>query len=122
MSQPTIAEADFSLVPRTFKSSAWSQKNKRYKNMKAVLSDEQRRLAALPTIPNHKATYFSIEAPPSLKPRKYWCDITGLEGRYKSARHGLRYHNKEIFEVIKELAPGVDQQYLELRNANVILR
>lgn len=82
--------------------------------------EEQRRVSALNT---DKPTYFSIDAPPSLKPSKHWCDITGLEGRYKSSRHsGLRYHNKEIYEVVKELGPGVDQQYLGLRNANVVLR
>ncbi|KAA8910574.1 hypothetical protein TRICI_004098 [Trichomonascus ciferrii] len=117
----TAADADFAVVKRTFKNPRWKGTNKRYKNMKAIIADEQRRLASLQIGPD-KATYFTVDAPPSLKPRKWWCDITGLEGKYKTPRHGLRYYNKEIYDIIKELAPGVDQQYLELRNANVVLR
>ncbi|ANB12023.1 Ies6p [Sugiyamaella lignohabitans] len=116
-----IEQADFSTVPKPFKSESWKQSNKRYKNLKALVTDEQKRLASLPPS-DDKATYFSIEAPPSLRPQKHWCDITGLPGRYKSARHGLRFYNVEIFKAIDEMAPGADQQYLSLRNANVILR
>lgn len=72
--------------------------------------------------PSFSASYFAIEAPPSVRPRKWWCDITGLEGKYKSPRHGLRYYNSEIYSIVQAMAPGVDQQYLELRNANVVLR
>lgn len=68
------------------------------------------------------SSYLSVEAPPSVRPRKWWCDVTGLEGKYKSPRHGLRYHNPEVFAIVQSMAPGVDQQYLELRNANVVLR
>jgi INO80 complex subunit C len=114
-----LTEADFAMVDRPFKSPSWKQTRKN-KNFKALLADEQRRLANI--TPGEEATYFSIEAPPSLKPQKHWCDITGLPGTYKSARHGLRYNNLEVFQVIKQLAPGVDQQYLGLRNANVVLR
>lgn len=86
---------------------------------KTIQHLEETAAAPAPTFP---ASYFSVEAPPSVRPRKWWCDITGLEGRYKSPRHGLRYHNPEIYAIVQGMAPGVDQQYLELRNANVVLR
>ncbi|CAN6655185.1 chromatin-remodeling complex subunit Ies6p [Trichomonascus vanleenenianus] len=115
-------DLDFSRVPRTFKRSGpFKPTEKKYKNMKALLVDEQKRLQALAP-DDSKATYFTVEAPPSLKPAKKWCDITGLPGKYKTVRHGLRYYNKEVFAIINELSQGVDQQYLELRNANVVLR
>jgi INO80 complex subunit C len=117
----TEIEGDFSGVPLPFKNTHWRLHGKKAKNAKALLQDEQRRLQ-LASIPSDKATYFTVEAPPSLKPHKHWCDITGLEGRYKAVRSGLRYHNVEVYRVIKELAPGVDQQYLQLRNATVVLK
>uniref|UniRef100_A0A060T7N2 ARAD1D00836p n=1 Tax=Blastobotrys adeninivorans TaxID=409370 RepID=A0A060T7N2_BLAAD len=119
----TPDDVDFAAEEKPFKSSQWQQTNRkyRYKNMKAVLADEQRRLASLDVSPE-KVTYFSVDAPPSLRPRRWWCDITGLEGKYKSTRSGLRFYNAEVYDIIKDLAPGVDQRYLELRNANVVLR
>lgn len=131
---PLLSVADFTHNPRVFKNPHWKPPTRRHKPAKAVLADEQRRLAtlaaefdkqesgAIAKNPTDAVTYSSLEAPPSLRPRKWWCDITGLEGRYKSVRHGLRYHNVEIFGIVQNLAPGVDQQYLELRNANVVLR
>lgn len=71
----------------------------------------------------NRVTYFSLDAYPSLKPRKHYCDITGLKGNYKTPTNGLRYFNIEVYNgVIKSMTSGVDQQYLELRNANVILK
>lgn len=170
----TLAEADFNVVPRTFKSRTWKTPSRRHKPAKAVMADEQRRLQAIvaqhhqqyqdtleqeqgknesennenvgekkeeeegekpnetkaaedappppPPPPVFHASYSAIEAPPSIRPRKWWCDITGLEGKYRSVRHGLRYHNAEVYGIVQGMAPGVDQQYLELRNANVVLR
>lgn len=114
-------EGDFTDVPLPFKNAHWRGHAKRAKNAKAVLQDEQRRLQAA-NVSSDKATYFSVDAPPSLRPQKHWCDITGLEGRYRAVRSGLRYHNVEVYRVIKDLTPGVDQSYLELRNATVVLK
>lgn len=121
MAPPTLADADFFHVSKHFKNPKHKSSGKRLKNLKAALIEEQKRLALMASNPT-KATYFSLEAPPSLKPIKHYCDITGLEGKYKSTGNGLRYHNAEIYAVVRELGPGVDQEYLSLRNANVILR
>ncbi|RIB15027.1 YL1 nuclear protein, partial [Gigaspora rosea] len=63
-----------------------------------------------------------IEAPPSIIPQKKYCDITGLEGKYTDPKTRLRYHSAEVYKEIKQLAPGVVQDYLGLRHAAVVLR
>ncbi|KAI9736345.1 MAG: hypothetical protein M1834_001231 [Cirrosporium novae-zelandiae] len=71
-----------------------------------------------------QATYTNIESAPSLNPahqRKY-CDITGLPAPYTDPKTRLRYHNKEVFAVVRSLGQGVAEQYLEARGAHVILK
>lgn len=131
-----IADVDFTTVPRPFKAPAWRTPARRHKPAKAAIADEQRRLQALAAAETEQhqdtdtpkpqaafhASYSALDAPPSVRPRKWWCDVTGLEGRYRSVRNGLRYHNAEVYGIVQGMAPGVDQQYLELRNANVVLK
>lgn len=57
----------------------------------------------------------SVEAPPSLRPAKKYCDVTGLVAPYTDPKTGLRYHSAEVYEIIKTFGPGVDQAYLALR-------
>ncbi|KAM0752411.1 hypothetical protein T439DRAFT_324494 [Meredithblackwellia eburnea MCA 4105] len=67
-------------------------------------------------------TYSSVEAPPSLQPAKKYCDVTGLEAPYVDPRSTLRYHNAEIYEVLKTFQPAVIQSYLAVRGSGVVLR
>ncbi|CDR88904.1 uncharacterized protein SPSC_05736 [Sporisorium scitamineum] len=60
-------------------------------------------------------TYSSVEAPPSLRPAKKYCDVTGLIAPYTDPKSGLRYHSVEVYEIIKQFGPGVDNAYLSLR-------
>lgn len=119
-----LQEADFSQVDRPFKAKAFKQTSKKYKNGKALLAEEKKRLDSMENIPMDKATIFSVRAPPTIKPTKKYCDITGLPAKYKTASgaHGLRYYNKEVYGVVNSLPQGVDQQYLQLRGANVQLK
>ena len=55
-------------------------------------------------------SWASIEAPPSVLPPKKYCDITGLEAHYQDPKSRLRYHNSEIFRVVRGLMGGIDQQ------------
>lgn len=41
-------------------------------------------------------TDHEYEAPPSLRPSKKYCDITGLEAPYTDPKSRLRYHNADI--------------------------
>ncbi|SNX86988.1 uncharacterized protein MEPE_05697 [Melanopsichium pennsylvanicum] len=60
-------------------------------------------------------SYSSVEAPPSLRPAKKYCDVTGLIAPYTDPKSGLRYHSVEVYEIIKQFGPGVDNAYLSLR-------
>ncbi|CCK71101.1 Ies6p KNAG_0G00440 [Huiozyma naganishii CBS 8797] len=108
---------------------------RRHKNARQLVSEELRRInAALEASvvgepPNERkklrvrVSHFSVDAPPSIRPTKRYCDITGLAANYKSPTNNLRYYNAEIYQmVVKPMAPGVDQEYLKLRGANFVLK
>jgi INO80 complex subunit C len=67
-------------------------------------------------------TYTSIAAAPSLKPKKKYCDITGLPAKYKDPKTGLYYYNAEVYAVVKGLTTGQVQEYLAARGANTVLK
>ncbi|TKA32052.1 hypothetical protein B0A50_01298 [Salinomyces thailandicus] len=74
-------------------------------------------LAAGPSV-----TYTSIAAAPSLKPKKKYCDITGLPAKYTDPKTGLFYFNAEVYKVVKGLSTGQVQEYLAARGANTVLK
>ena len=78
--------------------------------------------ASLPSGP--MATYTNIESAPSLHPahQKHYCDITGLPAPYTDPKSRLRYHNREVFEIVRGLPQGVAEKYLEARGAHVVLK
>ncbi|TNY18338.1 hypothetical protein DMC30DRAFT_61534 [Rhodotorula diobovata] len=67
-------------------------------------------------------SYSSVEAPPSLLPQKRYCDVTGLEAKYTDPKSTLRYHNPEVYEVLRTFQPAVIQAYLAVRGQGVVLR
>lgn len=118
-----ISVADSNAGPFSFKNPEYKHPSRRVKATKQLIIDEQKYLKANEDkLKSDSVNYFSIESPPSVKPVKKYCDITGLKGNYRSPSSGIRYFNGEIYSIVKNMAPGVDQQYLELRNANVILK
>lgn len=126
--KPDFAEAQalsyITTKQHSFKQNSTRAKpgNSRYKTGRQLITDETRYLQSK-NLKYDTPTWLSISAPPSLKPQKHYCDITGLEGKYKSPSNALRFHNVEIYqEVIKHMPPGVDQEYLSLRGANVVLK
>lgn len=70
------------------------------------------------------ATYTNIESAPSLHPahQKHYCDITGLPAPYTDPKTRLRYHSKEVFDLIRTLSQGAVESYLEARGAHVVLK
>ncbi|EGS21409.1 uncharacterized protein CTHT_0032670 [Thermochaetoides thermophila DSM 1495] len=68
------------------------------------------------------ATYTNIESAPSLAPMKHYCDVTGLPAPYLDPKTRLRYHNKEIFAMIRNLPQGMGEQFLEARGAHTVLK
>jgi INO80 complex subunit C len=69
-------------------------------------------------------TYTNIESAPSLHPasQKHYCDITGLSAPYTDPKTRLRYHNIEIFAIIRQLGQGGSEQYLAARGAHTVLK
>ncbi|CAB4252098.1 similar to Saccharomyces cerevisiae YEL044W IES6 Protein that associates with the INO80 chromatin remodeling complex under low-salt conditions [Maudiozyma barnettii] len=109
---------------------------RRHKGARQLISEETKRINAILEQQQQlydednshvrktpKVTFFNLSAPPSIKPTKHYCDITGLNGPYKSPTNNIRYHNSEIYQfIVKPMAPGVDQEYLKLRGANFVLK
>ncbi|TDZ25694.1 Chromatin-remodeling complex subunit ies6 [Colletotrichum orbiculare MAFF 240422] len=67
-------------------------------------------------------TYTNIESAPSLAHTKRYCDITGLPAPYLDPKTRLRYHDKEVFGLIRTLPQGAAEQYLEARGAHTVLK
>lgn len=74
----------------------------------------------VPGAPN--ATYTNIESAPSLAHSKHYCDVTGLPAPYMDPKTRLRYHNKEVFGLIRSLPQTTAEQYLEARGAHTVLK
>jgi INO80 complex subunit C len=64
----------------------------------------------------------SIEAGPTLLPKKKYCDITGFESNYVDPRSGLRFYNSEIFKLVQSLNDPIKNQYLSIRKALFIIK
>lgn len=115
-------------------SSSSSIASRRHKSTKQLISDENKRINNILNKQKEEGNntdnkqlsinvnYFNVNAPPSLKPIKKYCDITGLKGNYILPGNNLRYYNMEIYQIVKQMNQGLDQEYLKLRGDNVILK
>ena len=89
-------------------------------NLSKLVLERNARTTGLPSTPI--ATYTNIESAPSMSHSKRYCDITGLSAPYTDPKTRLRYHNKEVFGVVRSLGQGVAEQYLEARGAHTVLK
>ena len=67
-------------------------------------------------------TYTSIAAAPSFKPKRKYCDITGLPANYTEPTTGLHYYNKELYPVVRGLSTSQVQEYKAARGAATVLK
>ncbi|KAJ3811559.1 YL1 nuclear protein C-terminal domain-containing protein [Lentinula lateritia] len=141
----TLAEQlSYLHLPRPFKNPEYTKNlNRRAKNLKNVMGQERERERAERekrrlekaekdamevdgkevTMENEEIpTYLSIEAPPSVLPHKHYCDITGLEAPYTDPVTGLRYHDKDVYALIKEMSASTAKEYLSARGVNSIVK
>ncbi|VEU21756.1 DEKNAAC102588, partial [Brettanomyces naardenensis] len=85
---------------------------RKYKSTRQVMNDESKRVQQKRDESEkpftNMITYQSLTAPPSLKPVKTYCDITGLPTNYKSPNTRIRFFDKECYDLVKSLPPGVD--------------
>jgi INO80 complex subunit C len=90
------------------------------RNLAKLVLERNMRTSGYSTAPN--ATYTNIESAPTLAHPKHYCEITGLSAPYTDPKTRLRYHDKEIFGLVRTLGQGVAEQYLEARGAHTILK
>lgn len=95
---------------------AAGKKNRTWKNLKQILAVE-RTLPWAVSDPN----YYSIDAPPSLKPAKKYSDISGLPANYTDPQTKLRFTSSEEFSYIRLLPTDVVTGYLALRKATCVV-
>lgn len=90
------------------------------RNLSKLVLERNLKASGYTNAPN--ATYTNIESAPTLAHPKHYCDITGLPAPYTDPKTRLRYHNKEVFAVVRSLGQGVGEQYLEARGAHTVLK
>lgn len=89
---------------------------------KLVLEKTLKPTAAAAAVTAPSATYTNIESAPSLAHSKYYCDVTGLPAPYLDPKTRMRYHNKEVFGLIRSLPQPSAEQFLEARGAHAVLK
>jgi INO80 complex subunit C len=62
--------------------------------------------------------FLRIGALPSLKPKKKYCDLSGLVAIYTDPKTLLHYFNATYYHKIQQLSDDQVKKYLELRNAH----
>ena len=69
-------------------------------------------------------TYTNIESAPSLHPssQRRYCDVTGLLAPYTDPKTRLRYHDGEIFAVVRQMQQATTEGYLAARGAHFVLK
>ncbi|KAJ1850473.1 hypothetical protein LPJ57_008117, partial [Coemansia sp. RSA 486] len=102
-------------VAKPFKNPDYKS-NRRWKNLKQVVAQEEQASDWPVDFPTH----WNIDAAPSLLPQKKYCDLTGLPAKYTDPKTNVRYHSAEVYQLVKTLQPGSEQQYLALRNATTM--
>ncbi|THW95331.1 hypothetical protein D6C90_00823 [Aureobasidium pullulans] len=146
-----LDKLDMQKIHKPFRNPRWKPAQRRNKTVKQIVSEAQRKEQALllqsvqatrnnsaagtpqpeAAVPESQPaqpivtpsyTYTSIQAAPSFKPKQKYCDITGLPAPYSDPKTGLRYHNTEVYSVIKTLSTTQVQDYLAARGAHTVLK
>lgn len=120
---PTTADTDGAMTPVMFNGST-RQPNiaQAAQSLSTLVLEKNLQRTTAPSGP--VVTYTNIESAPSLHPAhsKHYCDITGLPSKYTDPKTRLRYHDKEVFGVVRTLPQGVAESYLAARGAHVVLK
>ncbi|KAI5288570.1 hypothetical protein KEM54_005110 [Ascosphaera aggregata] len=144
--QKLLESLDLTRQSRPFRNPNWKPNSRRNKNLKQILSEGNRKDAAAAAARAQRAqqqqaqqddstgsstqqrqqqvTYTNIDSAPSLRAmgHKLYCDITGLPAQYTDPKTRLRYHDKEIFAVVRSLPQASADAYLEARGAGIVLK
>lgn len=113
----TLDDADLLSKPKSFKNP--NHQLPRKQNLKQLLTAD---VNNNPDRDVNAPTFTNIEATPSMMPAKKYCDITGLEAKYTDPKTKLRYHDAEVYAVVKTMSVDAAQAYLSLRNSQIVLK
>ncbi|KAJ2895457.1 hypothetical protein MKZ38_006569 [Zalerion maritima] len=115
--QPNLAQASRSLSKLVLEKSLRP-------NVNGASSSTPAASGILPVVAGNgpMATYTNIESAPSLACGRHYCDVTGLPAPYLDPKTRLRYHNKEVFALIRNLPQATHEQFLEARGAHTVLK
>lgn len=92
-------------------------KSKAAKGRKAIIAAEHYEF-----VPMDKPTYLSIEAAPSTRPAKKYCDFTGLPAKYTDPKTKLRFCGPDAFGVVRGMNEHRIQEFLGLRGAQSLIK
>lgn len=98
-------------------SELWGSKGKAARNLKAVLAAEH-----YDQVSQSQPTYVNIEAPPSMKPEKKYCDISGLPAKYTDPKTKMRFSTAAAFQTARELPEHKVEEILGLRQAQTRIK
>ncbi|CAK90509.1 unnamed protein product (macronuclear) [Paramecium tetraurelia] len=105
-----------------FKNSQWQARKKELKSRRQSQSRKFNNIKAQVQINNsafncnnNYISDLSIEAPPSLKPAKRYCDVTGFEAKYKDPVTQLYYCDSIVFNYIRNCPKASAETYLNIR-------
>lgn len=114
----TLEDADIAQFTKSFKKQHGYQLPRKQNLKQMVTADANNN----PDRDVNAPTFSNIEATPSLVPAKKYCDITGLEAPYTDPKTKLRYHDAEVYAVVKHMTVDAAQTYLSLRHGQIILK
>ncbi len=66
--------------------------------------------------------YPTIQAEPSGRPAKRYCDITGLPALYRDPLSKLQYAHSSLFPFVRELPAHAQTSYLDIRKASTVIK
>ena len=107
---------DTSRTPKPFRNPHFHPPARRNKPLKQLLSESQR------STPTPTPSYAALAAAPSRKPKRKYCDITGVPARYRDAKTGLRVADMHVARVVRAFGTARVQELLALRAANTVLK
>ena len=92
------------------------------RNLAVIAAENAAASGTAPVAPT--VSYTNIEAAPSLHPssQRHYCDITGLPAPYTDPKSRLRYHNSQMFGIVRTLGQHPIESYLAARGAHVVLK
>ncbi|XP_017850886.1 INO80 complex subunit C [Drosophila busckii] len=103
-------ETSTNKTKHTFKRPFTFARNNVYRPLRQIQNMERNKNSS-----SQQATYFTLNAPPSLIPPKKYSDISGLPALYVDPHTKLRYANVEEYNSMQHMPSDIIMGYLAAR-------